>query len=305
MRAVDDDEPKAAEGLTPWLPTLPEAEAPVVDHLLAYVAGGMELMPRRLDHNGRLIDLLSGSPRTGLRSETQIRRWLATHPAPAGWAVVTGPESGVLVIDLDRHPGGDDGLATMMRELEQQHALLPAPPVVLSPTQGGRHLYFRWPRGPVRSSGAIAPGIEVIADRGACTLPPSRKAAGLYRWSLARHPAHLPLPELPRWLLAMIRPPAPPPRPRRPASPPAGDRRERYARAALEAEAATVARAAGMVDCTLNRSAWNLGRFVAAGEVDHHEVEDVLIAAAVAAGHPEGRARRTVQGAIRRRRTSP
>jgi hypothetical protein len=296
------DEP-AAEGKAPWLPTMPEAEAPVLDHLLAYLGAGLELMPRRLDH-GRLIDLLHGSPRTGLRTEAQVRRWLAMRPAPAAWALVTGPESGVLAIDVDQHGGGVDGLG-VLRELERQHGPLPAPPVVLTPSGAGRHCYFRWPRGPVRSSGAIAPGVEVIADRGACNLPPSRKTAGPYRWSLSRHPAHLPLPDVPPWLLAMIRPPAPPPRPRRPAPPPAGERRERYARAALEAEAAAVARAATMRDNALCRAAWNVARFVAAGEADHHEVEDVLIAAAVAAGHPEGRARRTVQGAIRRRRTSP
>jgi hypothetical protein len=58
----------------------------------------------------------------------------------------------------------------------------------LSPTEARRHIYFRWPRGPVRSSGAIAPGIEVIADCGACNRPPSAKAGGPYRWSLARSP---------------------------------------------------------------------------------------------------------------------
>jgi hypothetical protein len=294
------DEP-AAEGLSPWLPALPEAEAPALDHLLAYLGAGLELMPRRLDH-GKLIDLLHGSPRTGLRTEAQVRRWLA-HPDTVAWAVVTGPESGVLVVDVDQHAGGVDGLG-VLRELEQQHGPLPAPPVVLTPSGAGRHLYFRWPRGPVRSSGAIAPGVEVIADRGACTLPPSRKAAGPYRWSLSRHPAYLPLPDAPPWLLAMIRPPAPPPRPRRPAPPPTGERRERYARAALEAEAAAVAGATTMRNSTLNLAAWRVARFVAADEIDHHEVEDALIAAALAAGHPEGRARRTVQGAIRRRKTS-
>jgi hypothetical protein len=256
-------------------------------------------MPRQATAGGRLIDALRGSPRTGLVGEAEVSAYLAAHPKTAAWSVVCGPASNVLVVGLDQHPGGTDGLATM-RELECQRRPLPAPPMVLNPTGAGRHLYFAWPGELVRS-GPIAPGVEILGDRMAATLPPSRKLAGAYRWGLARHPSCLPLPELPQWLLAMIRPPAPPPRARH-RRPQTAERRETYALAALWREAEAVSRApSGAVDVTLCRAAWNVARFVSDGNLDSREIEDRLVDAAIAAGHPQRRAERTVGAAVMRR----
>jgi hypothetical protein len=302
------DEPPA-DGAGPWLAELPEPGAPILERALCYARAGLELMPRSRTPGGRLVDILTGSPRAGLMGEDEVNASWRDHPRTPAIAVVCGPQSGVLVIDVDQHEGGDDGLATL-RALERQHGPLPPAPMVLSPTGRGRHLHLRWPGGRVRN-GAItrgegeskvnlAPGVEVLGDRMAATLPPSAKNGTPYRWSLSRHPAHLPLPPAPEWLLAMIRPPVRPLR----AVPTSHEIRaaDRYAEAALRGELAEISRAApGTRNTTLSRSAWALGRLVARGALHHQTVELELVEAGVAIGLPLHEAAATVRAAIRSR----
>jgi hypothetical protein len=95
---------------------------------------------------------------------------------------------------------------------------------------------------------------------------------------------------------------APPPNPRTtlpPAPAPTG-RRGGYGRAALARERAAVAAAQpGRRNATLNRAAFNLGQLVAAGLLDADEVRAVLLAAALEAGHPERKARSTIDSGVR------
>jgi hypothetical protein len=180
-RLIAEDQPRAAEGSPPWLHDLPEPGSPLIEFALAYARAGLEIMPRRPGAGGRLIDALPGTPRTGLVGEAEVAAYWRARPATPALAVVCGPTSNVLVVDVDQHPGQADGLVTL-RELERRHRPLPAPPMVLSPTGAGRHVYFAWPAAPVRF-GRLAPGIECVA---CATRPPSRKRAGRYRWSLSR-----------------------------------------------------------------------------------------------------------------------
>jgi hypothetical protein len=72
-----------------------------------------------------------------------------------------------------------------------------------------------------------------------------------------------------------------------------------YALAALRGEAEEVAAApVGLRNETLNRAAWKLARLDA---LDHHEIEDVLVAAAHDCGLGALEARATIRGALRRR----
>jgi hypothetical protein len=55
----------------------------------------------------------------------------------------------------------------------------------------------------------------------------------------------------------------------------------------------------GMRNAALNRAAFNLGQLVAAGLLSAEEVRAVLLAAAVAAGNPEAKARATINSGLR------
>jgi Bifunctional DNA primase/polymerase, N-terminal len=278
--------------------TLPELDAPVVEHALAYARCGWELMPRCLDARGRLIDVLHGSPRTGLVGEGEVEAYWRDYPSTPALAVACGPQSGVFALDVDQHTGGANGLDEL-RKLEAENRPLPPTPFVLSPSGAGRHIYLAWPGGERLKNRHIAPGVEVLGDRMAAVLPPSMKSERRYRWGLCRHPNFLPIAAPPAWLLAMAAPPPPLTQKR--------DFREirvsdRYVEAALEAELAAVRGAQrGERNNRLNRAAWSLSRFVKDGRIFAGEIEALLIGAAQSAGLPAREAVQTVRGALRSR----
>jgi hypothetical protein len=103
-----------------------------------------------------------------------IERWWRRWPL-ANVAMPTGRMSGLLVLDVDAHRGGDATLAA----LERQHGALPPAPRVHTP-QGGVHLYFRMPARSIPSRTDVAPGIDVRADGGYVLVPPSRGLPGPY-----------------------------------------------------------------------------------------------------------------------------
>lgn len=116
-------------------------------------------------------------PRTrrGLKEATtdpeQIREWWSRWPL-ANVAVVTGPESGLLVVDIDGPKG------------ESSAASLTLPPTVGARTgrKGGRHLFYAT-RKPVRSSsGALGPGIDTRCVGGYVVAAPSLHRSGRRYW---------------------------------------------------------------------------------------------------------------------------
>jgi hypothetical protein len=274
------DEPQNQSLLTPWA--------------RAYARWPLEIMPRRATRDGRLIDLLTGSPRMGLWGAAEVAEFLAEYPRTEALAAICGPASDLLVLDVDQHDGGPDGRASL-RQLEERLGPLPCTPFTITPTGRGRHYWFRWPGGAIRS-GAIAPGIEVLGDRMAANRPPSRKCGRPYRWSLSRHPNYLARAKLPPTWLALMRPPPPPPRRARDIGIQSNDR---YVQVALDEELAKVRTAGpGARNAQLNASAWSLGRLVARGDLGCDEVEDALIRAALAAGLPHREATATARRAI-------
>jgi hypothetical protein len=61
----------------------------------------------------------------------------------------------------------------------------------------------------------------------------------------------------------------------------------------------------GSRNATLNRAAFNLGQLVTDGLLDAGEVRAVLLAAALAAGNPEAKARATIESGLRGGITKP
>lgn len=111
--------------------------------------------------------------------------------------IATGAVSGLLVLDVD------DGGAETLARLEGAHGALPATIEVLT-GGGGRHVYFRHPGRPVKSSARRAPGIDFRGDGGYVIGPPSVHIAGTsYRWAPGRGPDEVELAEAPPWILEL------------------------------------------------------------------------------------------------------
>jgi P4 family phage/plasmid primase-like protien len=111
----------------------------------------------------------------------------------SGVGIVTGPVSGVLVLDVD----GPDGEAELRKHGH------PATPMVRT-SSGGLHLYFKHPSHEVKTGIRIAPGLDVKASGGYVVAPPSIGPNGKpYEWLVSPEEAELADP--PEWLMAVLR----------------------------------------------------------------------------------------------------
>jgi putative DNA primase/helicase len=110
----------------------------------------------------------------------------------SGVGIVTGPVSGVLVLDVD----GPEGKAEL-----QKHGH-PATPMASTPG-GGLHLYFKHPEQHVRTGIRVAPGLDVKASGGYVVAPPSVGPNGrAYEWIIPPEEADLADP--PEWLMSLL-----------------------------------------------------------------------------------------------------
>jgi P4 family phage/plasmid primase-like protien len=154
-----------------------------------YIARGWQILPCHHIERGRCT---CGNPRCetpGKHPRTQhgfkdassdinvINGWIKRFPK-ANWAVRTGPENGIAVIDIDPRNGGYDSFHSL------QDARGPMPETLRSATGGGgRHLFYATPPGYVIPSRKPWPGIEFKADGGYVILPESNHVSGMrYHW---------------------------------------------------------------------------------------------------------------------------
>jgi putative DNA primase/helicase len=226
--------------------------------------------------------------RSASRDLDVVRAWWAKWPG-ANIGLATGKASGLWVLDHDV-PQGD---ATMAR-LEREHGPLPVT-IMSSTPSGGAHYYWRWPADiEIRNStGRVGPGLDVRGEGGSAVTPPSMLADGRrYRW--ARKGAKLA--DAPAWLVTLALPPPLPPRPK--PKPLNGDV-DRYCAAAITAELKCLAEAGeGQRNDQLNRSAYAVAQFVAAGTVPEDWARGELEGTAVQIGLPVIEARRTIGSAF-------
>jgi hypothetical protein len=270
-----------------------------LDAALAYAARGWAVLPCHDPGPGRCScrqpDCASPAkhPRTqrGVHDATTtvpiIARWWQRWPN-ANVAVRTGAVSGIVVLDVDRQPGGLHSL----HELQRRHGRLPPTRAALT-GGGGRHYWFIHPGEPVRNSaGRLGPGIDIRGDGGYILTPPSEHASGhVYQWVTKG-----PLAPLPDWVIERAREPAhpTPPSPARLAD--AGP----WARAALDAELARVRSATpGIRNHTLNRAAFSLGQLVGAGHLNDEPVRDALVGAGLSSGLTGREVHATVTSGLR------
>ncbi len=109
-----------------------------------------------------------------------------------GVGVVTGPLSGILVLDVD----GPEGEAELKKHGH------PVTPMVRT-AGGGLHLYFKHPDKDIRTGIRVAPGLDVKASGGYVVAPPSVGENGKpYEWVVGLEDAEPADP--PEWLLKIL-----------------------------------------------------------------------------------------------------
>jgi hypothetical protein len=229
----------------------------------------------------------------------------------ANVGVACGP-SGLLVLDLDvakEPPGAESDPDEPRHGAEALRALaagreLPPTLTVATPT-GGRHLYYRAPRGlKLRNTvGRLGPLIDTRAEGGYVVGPGSIVDGRAYRII-----ADVPVASLPQWLLRELQElntPPPVPAPDAALLPPTGsagatsDGVSAYAAAALRNEVERVRTArVGTRNDTLNRAAFSLGRLIGAGILDHDLAAGELTDAARQAGLPPREVASTLSSGI-------
>lgn len=128
-----------------------------------------------------------------------IHEWWTRWP-DANIGIVTGPESGILVLDVDGRQGEES-----LIELARRGWRLPDTFTVRT-GGGGQHNYFRWPNGAnVRNSQSrIAPGLDIRGQGGYVVAPPSRHASGS-RYGI--NETAIPPAPPPEWLLSPVQAP--------------------------------------------------------------------------------------------------
>jgi RecA-family ATPase len=179
----------------------PLQEDRMADHALAYAARGWHVFPappgeRKSYKSEKYSDGRKwGATTNPEQIERDFKRW-----PDANIGIVTGPKSGIWVIDADTLEGHDiDGIASL-RELEDEYGKLPETLMGGSPS-GSLHYYFKYPSNATirNSESEVADGVDVRADGGMVIAPPSeRPGEGKYRWLNANAIA-----DAPSWLIEL------------------------------------------------------------------------------------------------------
>jgi Protein of unknown function (DUF3987)/Bifunctional DNA primase/polymerase, N-terminal len=272
--------------------TADPTENPNLTAALSLAAAGLPVFPAGTDKR----PLLVGWQEKASTEEEQIRQWWDGYPAALP-AIVVG-RAGLVVIDCDRHPGGNDGIKAFNELVGANGAKLANVPLTRT-ARGGAHLFFRQPPPPDEplgnGRGQLPNGIDVRGVGGFVIAPGAVLPDGK-RWQSANgrpsltdaHKAGT-IPELPQWLTDIIRPN------RRSNGGPLDEdargfadmpgansrlRGEAYAAAALDGAVAELTSAPnGKRNETLNAVAFRLGRMIARGWVDEKTVADALLGA--------------------------
>lgn len=167
----------------------------------------MTPLEQALDYVGRgwrVVPVLPGSKRPALSrwveaataDPDKVRRWWTEDHPDAGVGIVTGPRSGIWVLDVDDHDA--------LLDLEARHEQLPQTRTSITGS-GGFHLLFAWPDGAdVRNDAGrrLGPGLDVRGEGGFIVAPPTVHPNGTpYAWDLGEPEDVAPAPG---WLVELV-----------------------------------------------------------------------------------------------------
>ena len=128
-----------------------------------------------------------------------LLRWWSRWPK-ANPATVTGPRTGMFVVDVD----GDEGERSLIDLQERCGPLPTAAPMQLTGSGKGRQILLRWPPGRIirNSASKIAEHVDIRGENGHIMLPPAVHPSGReYSWIPGRGPWELRPPSAPAWFL--------------------------------------------------------------------------------------------------------
>jgi len=289
IRAASTTSTKATVNIHSLSTTATPAGNPNLIAALSLAAAGLPVFPAGPDKR----PLLAGWQEKATSEEEQVRKWWDSYPAALP-AIVVG-RAGLVVIDCDRHPGGNDGIEAFNRLLSANGSNLADVPITKT-ANGGAHVFFRQPPGEPLGNGRgeLPNGIDV-RGAGGFVIAPGAESDGK-RWQSANGRPSLAdafktgtIPELPQWLADIIRPNrqsnggALDEDARGFADMPGANSRSRgeaYAAAALQGAAAELSTApTGKRNETLNAVAFRMGKMVARGWIDEKTVADALLGA--------------------------
>ncbi|MEB3287707.1 MAG: bifunctional DNA primase/polymerase [Vampirovibrionales bacterium] len=243
----------------------------MIEQALKYIQQGWPVVPC----NGK-IPLKPNWPDISPDLET-VTSDFADYPN-ANIAIITGPRSGLVVIDVD----GDDGRQSLTALLQKYGDL---PETLTAESGKGFHYYFRYPSGETIKNDTgqkLGKGIDVRGMGGCIVAPPSIHANGKqYKWLNE----DTPVANLPTWLLEQLIQQTPSVNNKPIEMAVLDPKHERYARGALNKAYATIAQAAeGTRNVTLNDQSWGLGQLISAGVLGEQMAREVLFNAAITAG---------------------
>ncbi|HEY8561270.1 MAG TPA: bifunctional DNA primase/polymerase [Pyrinomonadaceae bacterium] len=138
--------------------------------------------------------------------ENKIIDWWEKYP-DANIGLLTGKESGIIVLDIDRNKDGEYSIRDLQdfykNAFKSDLEFEPLPGTLISFTgAGGRHLYFKYPlEYPIKNSTSkIGNGLDIRANNGFVVAPPSSNISGKYVW----HGVNTQIGDAPAWLLYEI-----------------------------------------------------------------------------------------------------
>ena len=127
---------------------------------------------------GKKVPSMKDWPNVATCDPAVIESWEWT----GGVAIVTGPESGVWVLDVDVK--NDAGGAETLRRLHAEHGNFTATYVATTPS-GGLHFFWKYPSNRTirnSASGRLGPGLDVRGVGGQVNAYPTARTEGSYRW---------------------------------------------------------------------------------------------------------------------------
>lgn len=164
----------------------------MLDAALNYARRGWRVFPLQPKDKRPAISAWTDQATVGAK---QIKAWWKVQPN-ANVAIATGPESSIVVIDIDTKSDGDRSL----EDLAQTFGPLP-PTYTVATGGGGWHYYFAYPRGEIHNSQSLlAKGIDIRGWHGYVVAPPSVHPNGVPYHVVA----DLPLAPLPDWILERL-----------------------------------------------------------------------------------------------------
>ena len=246
---------------------------------LALAGAGVKIFPAGVDKR----PLFSGWQEIATTEGDIIADWW--HRAPHALPAIPCGVNGLLVIDLDRHGNGSDGVSAFKELIVRHGTLPPGVPTVRTPNNGF-HLYFRQPPGEPLGNGRgnLPDGCDVRGAGGFVIAPGAVLPDGRGWVCVTDHPPVTQAAQL-AWIESILRPPAAEAAHDEPAGETSDLRGRAYAEQALhEIEIELAAIGEGARNERLYKAAFRLATMAARGWLAESEIKNALRRACEANG---------------------